>query len=350
MGDPVLRLGLPARVVGRLRGERPRGDARRRPGRRGGRRRAGRDRAAHAPPRGRAGRRADPHEDAPRRRGRADAGRRRPRPRSSSGPRTTPTTRRSWPPPRTCRPSPRRSPAISPSPSARRPWDVVDLRRLRCGDPAADALAAAFGAREIAEGWTLNVEREDVCPVVDPAGRRRRWRLPRDARQEGAPRDPAQGPARRGRRRGPVRRLAPTRWPTSRPFIDLHQRKWGADGLFPDTPGGAQSRVFFRRLFELHGDRRPAPARRSCRSAAGASRPASTSRPPTRLPLLQRRRRPRRPRPVAGRPDGPRHDRARPRGRASAGSTSCAATSRTSTSGARSTSPIQRLLVRRRNG
>ena len=50
-------------------------------------------------------------------------------------------------------------------------WDVVDLRRLRCGDPAADALAAAIGAREIAEGWTLNVEREDVCPVVTlPAG------------------------------------------------------------------------------------------------------------------------------------------------------------------------------------
>src|SRR3954469_12168157 len=27
-------------------------------------------------------------------------------------------------------------------PSGGRPWDVVDLRRLRCGDPAADALAA----------------------------------------------------------------------------------------------------------------------------------------------------------------------------------------------------------------
>ena len=36
-------------------------------------------------------------------------------------------------------------------------------------------------------------------------------------------------------------------------FIDLHQRRWGVDGLFPDTPGGAQSRVFFRRLFELFG-------------------------------------------------------------------------------------------------
>jgi CelD/BcsL family acetyltransferase involved in cellulose biosynthesis len=36
-------------------------------------------------------------------------------------------------------------------------------------------------------------------------------------------------------------------------FIDLHQRRWGIDGLFPDTPGGAQSRVFFRRMFELFG-------------------------------------------------------------------------------------------------
>jgi len=50
-------------------------------------------------------------------------------------------------------------------------WDVVDLRRLRCGDPSAEALAAAFGGREISEGWTLNLEREDVCPVVTvPAG------------------------------------------------------------------------------------------------------------------------------------------------------------------------------------
>ncbi len=83
-------------------------------------------------------------------------------------------------------------------------WDVVDLRRLRCGDPAADALAAAFGAREIAEGWTLNVEREDVCPVVTlPAGADMDGYLA-SARQEGAPRDPAEGPTSRGRRRDPA--------------------------------------------------------------------------------------------------------------------------------------------------
>jgi CelD/BcsL family acetyltransferase involved in cellulose biosynthesis len=36
-------------------------------------------------------------------------------------------------------------------------------------------------------------------------------------------------------------------------FIDLHQRRWGADGLFPPTPGGDQSRLMFGRLFELFG-------------------------------------------------------------------------------------------------
>src|SRR4029078_11864739 len=36
-------------------------------------------------------------------------------------------------------------------------------------------------------------------------------------------------------------------------FIDLHQKRWGVDGLFPDTPGGEQSRVFIRRLFEALG-------------------------------------------------------------------------------------------------
>ena len=36
-------------------------------------------------------------------------------------------------------------------------------------------------------------------------------------------------------------------------FITLHQKRWGADGLFPSTQGGEQSRVFFRRLFELFG-------------------------------------------------------------------------------------------------
>ena len=38
--------------------------------------------------------------------------------------------------------------AARPPPDA---VDVVDLRRLRCGDPTADALAAEFGRREMAQ-------------------------------------------------------------------------------------------------------------------------------------------------------------------------------------------------------
>jgi CelD/BcsL family acetyltransferase involved in cellulose biosynthesis len=137
-------------------------------------------------------------------------------------------------------------------PADRRPWDVVDLRRLRCGDPAADALAAAFGAREMAEGWTLNVEREDVCPVVtlpdgadmetylSTLGKKDRHEIRRKVR-----RAEAVGEIRFDDSTDPLADLED--------FIDLHQKKWAADGLFPDTPGGAQSRVLFQRLFELHG-------------------------------------------------------------------------------------------------
>ena len=139
---------------------------------------------------------------------------------------------------------------------SRRPWDVVDLRRLRVGDPAADALAAAFGAREIAEGWTLNVEREDVCPVAQ---------LPADSDMDGYL--AALGKKERHEIRRKVRRAeavgeisldeSPDPLADLEAFIDLHQKRWGADGLFPDTPGGAQSRVFFRLLFELHGPEGP---------------------------------------------------------------------------------------------
>ena len=138
------------------------------------------------------------------------------------------------------------------APSDRRPWDVVDLRRLRCGDPAAEALAGAFGAREVAEGWTLNLEREDVCPVVTfPAGMDMEAylsTLPKKVRHE------IRRKVRRAEAVGEVRLDdSPDPLADLETFIELHQKKWGADGLFPDTPGGAQSRVLFRRLFELHG-------------------------------------------------------------------------------------------------
>jgi CelD/BcsL family acetyltransferase involved in cellulose biosynthesis len=138
------------------------------------------------------------------------------------------------------------------APGDRRRWDVVDLRRLRCGDPAADALASAFGAREMGEGWTLSVDREDVCPVVTlpvaatmddylaMLGKKERHEIRRKVR-----RAEAVGAVSLDDSVDPIADLET--------FIVLHQKKWGTDGLFPETPGGAQSRVLFRRLFELHG-------------------------------------------------------------------------------------------------
>ncbi len=132
------------------------------------------------------------------------------------------------------------------------PWDVIDLRRLRCGDPAADALAAAFLRREASEGWTVNVEREDVCPVItlpegvdfegylDTLGKKERHEIRRKLR-----RAEAAGEV--------VLAEAPDPLAELETFIDLHQRRWGAEGLFPPTPGGAASRLFVRRLFELFG-------------------------------------------------------------------------------------------------
>ena len=132
------------------------------------------------------------------------------------------------------------------------PWDAVDLRRLRCGDAFADALAAAFGRREIDEGWTLNVEREDVCPVVT---------LPEAggwdaylATLEKKTRHEIRRKLRRAEDVGPVE-LTDSLDPASDldAFIELHQKRWGDDGLFPSTQGGEQSRTFVRRLFELFG-------------------------------------------------------------------------------------------------
>ena len=132
------------------------------------------------------------------------------------------------------------------------PWDVLDLRRVRCADPTGDQLAGALGALEMANGWTLNVEREDVCPVVTlpqgvdmdgflaTLGKKERHEIRRKVR-----RAEAAGAIELEESTDPIGDLER--------FIDLHQKRWGDDGLFPPTPGGDQSRVFFRRLFELFG-------------------------------------------------------------------------------------------------
>jgi len=132
------------------------------------------------------------------------------------------------------------------------PWSVVDLRRLRQADPATDALTTAFGRREMAEGWTLNVEREDVCPVV---------RLPEGANLDGflatlgkKERHEIRRKVRRAEAAGAVELVESTD-PVADlgAFIDLHQKRWGDRGLFPPTPGGEQGRKFVRRLFETFG-------------------------------------------------------------------------------------------------
>ena len=141
----------------------------------------------------------------------------------------------------------------SDEPDHPRPWDVVDLRRLRCGDLAADELAAAFGRREVDAGWVLNLEREDVCPIVT---------LPENGDFEAylatlskKSRHEIRRKVRRAEAAGPVT-LEDAANPLAEldEFIDLHQRRWGARGLFAATPGGDASRLFFRRMFELFGD------------------------------------------------------------------------------------------------
>jgi CelD/BcsL family acetyltransferase involved in cellulose biosynthesis len=135
-------------------------------------------------------------------------------------------------------------------------WDVVDLRRLRCADPTGTELAAAFGALEMAQGWTLNVEREDVCPVATlPVGVDIETYLGTLGKKE---RHEVRRKVRRARAVGDLRLVdSADALADLDVFIDLHQRRWGDEGLFPPTRGGDQSRVLIRRLFELFGGEGP---------------------------------------------------------------------------------------------
>ena len=132
------------------------------------------------------------------------------------------------------------------------PWDVVDLRRLRCGDRTADALADAFRARAAREGWAVTLEQEDVCPVVTvPEGLDFEGYLGTLDKKE---RHEIRRKVRRAEAAGRIA-LEPSTDPVGdmEAFVELHQKRWGAEGLFPATEGGAQSRRFMERLFELAG-------------------------------------------------------------------------------------------------
>jgi CelD/BcsL family acetyltransferase involved in cellulose biosynthesis len=131
-------------------------------------------------------------------------------------------------------------------------WDVVDLRRLRCGDPAADALTHAFTVAARRCAWTVTTEREDVCPVTTiPDGADYEGFLSTLGKKE---RHEIRRKVRRAEAAGEVR-LTVSANPLADldDFIDLHQKRWGADGLFPPTAGGDCSRRFFRHLFRHFG-------------------------------------------------------------------------------------------------
>ena len=138
-----------------------------------------------------------------------------------------------------------------------RPWDVLDLRRLRGDDPALAALERAFEARARRDGWRVSREQEDVCPVLSlPQGGD--WESYLDGLDKKA-RHEIRRKIRRAEAAGEnvFELVDPT--PTAvDEFIALHQARWGAEGLFPDTPGGARSRRFVHRLAELEAAEGPA--------------------------------------------------------------------------------------------
>jgi CelD/BcsL family acetyltransferase involved in cellulose biosynthesis len=128
-------------------------------------------------------------------------------------------------------------------------WDVVDLRRLRAGDPATDTLAKAFEWAAPKAGWVVTREQEDVCPILTltpgmdyesylgTLDKKERHEIRRKVR-----RAEAAGEVRLESSTNPIDDLDA--------FVDLHQKRWGAEGLFPPTEGGAASRRFFAELFE----------------------------------------------------------------------------------------------------
>ena len=338
--DPVLALGLAPRVVGCVRRERPRGDAGRRPGRWPGPD-AGPSRIVPLMHR---------HEVEP---GDVEL---RDKMRHADGPPLTPVppdakavffgasyhadyaTLLAAP----ARPAGRRRGARRLLRARRRPAPPAPVGR---GRPPPAPLRRPGGRRARAR---LRAPRDEPrlddqprargrLPRRDAARGRDDRRLPRHAGQEGAPRDPAQGPPRRGGGRGPPRRLADP-LADLEAFIDLHQRRWGVDGLFPDTPGGAQSRRVLPAA--VRAVRRRRRRSRLAFLTVGGRRIAAGISFETRGrdPVLQRRRGPRRARALAGRAHGRALRAPRARARRSGAWTSCAATSRTSTSGAPSTS------------
>ncbi len=136
-----------------------------------------------------------------------------------------------------------------PAEDAIMPWDVIDLRRLRGDDPALPALEAAFRRHAVRQNWQVRVEVEDVCPVLTlPEGGWEEYL----AQLDGKARHEIRRKIRRAEASGPIAfTLAPLNAESVDTFIDLHQARWGEEGLFPSTEGGDRSRRFLHRLTEL---------------------------------------------------------------------------------------------------
>jgi len=98
-------------------------------------------------------------------------------------------------------------------------------------------------------------------------------------RQEGATTRSGVRSAARGCRRRCAWSARPTRWPTSDAFVDLHQKRWGAQGSIHRHAGrGAEPDVVQLRLFELLDADETSPCFHFLAWAAGGSLPASGSR------------------------------------------------------------------------
>jgi hypothetical protein len=129
------------------------------------------------------------------------------------------------------------------------PWDVIDLRRLRSDDPVTDALEAAFQDAGRSAGWEICREQEDVCPVVDFAGPDWDEYLGTLGKKD---RHEIRRKIRRAEAAGELAvRLGPPSTEDLDQFIDLHQARFGDDGLFRPTEGGRRSREFVHRMAEL---------------------------------------------------------------------------------------------------
>ena len=129
-------------------------------------------------------------------------------------------------------------------------WDIIDLRRLRGDDPVSTALHAALRAQAREHGWVVHGEIEDVCPVVPLADD---W-TGQLASMTPRARHEVRRKLRRAERHGRLRlRYLPLTGASATRFIDLHQARWGANGLFADTRIGHRGRRFMHRLVELEG-------------------------------------------------------------------------------------------------